>query len=253
MIEATGRASWIGWVELAVKNVDELSTRLTGRVINEVNADIIGVIECEDRPALVHFNRELVGLYRHVMLVDGNDDRGIDVGIMTKTGFEIGDIRSHVDDEDDEGEVFSRDCADYEIQLPGAAPLHVLVNHFKSQSGGGGEKRKRQAKQLRRIVDDLVAAGHRAVVVGDFNEGQADEQTPSPNFAPLFDSQGPLVVCYDLAGFEVGARLGVGAPVSATLAMARRSHFPLVTAGSVSSAQRDKPWRRRFRRDRGER
>jgi hypothetical protein len=38
-----------------------------------------------------------VGLYRHVMLVDGNDDRGIDVGIMTKPGFEIGDIRSHVE------------------------------------------------------------------------------------------------------------------------------------------------------------
>jgi hypothetical protein len=37
--------------------------------------------------------------------------------------------------------------------------IHVLVNHFKSQSGGGGAKRKRQAKAVRKIVDELVKAG----------------------------------------------------------------------------------------------
>jgi hypothetical protein len=94
---------------------------------------------------VLRFNRELVGLYRHVMLVDGNDDRGINVGIMTTTGYDIQNIRSHVDDEDGDGEVFSRDCADYQIKIPGATNLHVLVNHFKSQSGGGGDKRKRLA------------------------------------------------------------------------------------------------------------
>jgi hypothetical protein len=34
------------------------------------------------------------------MLVDGNDERGIDMGIMTKTGFRIGAIGSHVHAED---------------------------------------------------------------------------------------------------------------------------------------------------------
>lgn len=209
-IIAGGRAAWLGWAELRVDTADEATTRFTARVIRDVNADIVGIIEAEDRPSLLHFNRDLVGAYRQVMLVDGNDERGIDVGIMTKTGFEIGDIRSHVDDEDADGQVFSRDCADYEILIPGAAPLHVLVNHFKSQSGGGADKRKRQAAQLRLIVDDLVAAGERAVVLGDFNEGQADQQTPSANFAKLFDPAGPLVCCYDLpaAKFDPGPRPG---------------------------------------------
>jgi hypothetical protein len=40
-IAAGGRDSRIGWVELAVETVDELSTRFTARAINEVNADII--------------------------------------------------------------------------------------------------------------------------------------------------------------------------------------------------------------------
>lgn len=209
-IIATGREAWLGWAELRVETADETTTRFTARVIEEVDADIIGIIEAEDRPSLLRFNRDLVGTYRQVMLVDGNDERGIDVGIMTKTGFEIGAIRSHVDDEDDEGQVFSRDCADYEISIPGGASLHVLVNHFKSQSGGGGDKRKRQAAQLRLIVDDLVANGERAVVLGDFNEGQADEQTPTANFERLFDPAGPLVCCYDLPAskFDPGPKPG---------------------------------------------
>lgn len=191
-----------------METTDEVSTRLTARVIAELDADIIGVIEAEDRPSLMRFNRDLVGRYRHVMLVDGNDERGIDVGVMTKTGFDILGIRSHVDDEDEGGLVFSRDCADFAVQVPGSAPLHVLVNHFKSQSGGGGAKRARQARRVRQIVDELVAAGESAVVLGDFNEGQVDEATPAANFAPLFDPQGPLVACYALPGFDPGPRLG---------------------------------------------
>lgn len=207
-ITATGRADWIGWVELAVETTDEVSTRLTAKVIAEVDADIIGVIEAEDRPSLRRFDRDLVGRYRQVMLVDGNDERGIDVGLMTKTGFDILDIRSHVDDEDDTGVVFSRDCPDYEVQIPGSQTLHVLVNHFKSQSGGGGPKRARQAIRLREIIDELVAAGECAVVLGDFNEGQTDEETPAANLAPLFDPQGPLVSCYALPSFDTGPRPG---------------------------------------------
>jgi endonuclease/exonuclease/phosphatase family metal-dependent hydrolase len=207
-ITARGREDWIGWAELAVETTNEVTTRLTARVIAEVNADIIGIVEAEDRPSLMRFDRDLVGLYRHVMLVDGNDSRGIDVGIMTKTGFDILAVRSHVDDEDDTGPVFSRDCADYEIQIPGGGTLHVLVNHFKSQSGGGGAKRARQATRLREIVDELVTAGRSAIVLGDFNEGQADEHTPAANFAPLFDPGGPLVACYDLPSFDTGPRPG---------------------------------------------
>jgi hypothetical protein len=35
--------------------------------------------------------------YQHVMVIDGNDDRGIDVGVMTRAGYEITSICSHVD------------------------------------------------------------------------------------------------------------------------------------------------------------
>jgi hypothetical protein len=46
-----------------------------------------------------------------------------------------------------------------------------MVNHFKSQSGDGGLKSKRQAVEVRRIADGLVAQDQYGIVLGDFNEG----------------------------------------------------------------------------------
>jgi hypothetical protein len=63
------------------------------------------------------------------------------------------------------GQVFSRDCPQYECAYPEVG-LPRLVNHFKSQSGGGGEKRKRQATEVRRIAKGRVAKGEQVVVVG---------------------------------------------------------------------------------------
>jgi hypothetical protein len=83
-IVATGRSSWTGWLELATEPVDETSTRMTAQVIHDVGADIQAVVEAEDRPSLDRFNTDLLASqYGHVMLIDGNDTRGIDVGILT--------------------------------------------------------------------------------------------------------------------------------------------------------------------------
>ena len=212
-IVATGRGSWIGWVELATEAVNETGTRMTARVIADVDADVLAIVEAEDRPSLIRLNEELLGgRYRHVMLVDGNDERGIDVGIMTKPGFPIRSIRSHVDAEDAQGLVFSRDCCEYEVGTPSGAVLKVLVNHFKSKSGGGGSKRKRQADRVRQIVNELDEDGDRVIVLGDLNEGQPALDQPPSNLAALFDPNGPLVSCYNLDGFNVGGRPGTFAP-----------------------------------------
>jgi endonuclease/exonuclease/phosphatase family metal-dependent hydrolase len=208
-ITASGRASWIGWIELAKEPTNEIGTQVTARVIREVNADIIGVVEAEDRPSLLRFNGELLGgQYGHVMLIDGNDERGIDVAIMTRAGFDIASICSNVDRVDAGGTVFSRDCPQYEIRTPGGALIHVLVNHFKSQSGGGGPKRKRQATAVRAIANDLVQQGKHVVVLGDLNEGPAAAGAQALNLMPLFDANSPLKDCYSFPGFDIGNKLG---------------------------------------------
>jgi hypothetical protein len=114
--------------------VNEVATRNTARVIADVGADVLAVIEADDRPALDRFNRDLLPVgfeengaqprpYRHVMLVDGNDDRGIDVGLLTARRYPIETVRSHVDDRDaKDNPIFSRDCAEYQVPVPNGDP-----------------------------------------------------------------------------------------------------------------------------------
>src|SRR5690349_14288897 len=168
-IVANGRGDWIGWVELKREEVNEVATANTARIIRDVGADIIAVVEAEDRITLLRFNdqviREVGGQpYDHVMLIDGNDERGIDVGIMTRAGFEFSSMLSHVDDRDAEGErIFSRDCADYLLKLPSGAQMRLLINHFKSKGYGKpsetNARREKQARRVREIYDGYRAAG----------------------------------------------------------------------------------------------
>jgi endonuclease/exonuclease/phosphatase family metal-dependent hydrolase len=212
-IVANGRSDWTGWLELATEPIDETNTRMTARVIHDIAADVQAVVEAEDRPALDRFNHDLLaGQYGHVMLIDGNDTRGIDVGIMTSTAVEIASMHSNVDlpDPSAAGEhLFSRDCAEYQCRLPSGVTVWVLLNHFKSQSGGGGPKRLRQAQGVRDIVDGLVAAGEpNIVVMGDLNEGPTVVGQPAANLVPLDDPNGPLVDIYSLPVFDTGPRPG---------------------------------------------
>jgi endonuclease/exonuclease/phosphatase family metal-dependent hydrolase len=179
-IVADGRDDWIGWLELKMGEVREVATENTARVLDVVDADVVGVVEAEDRIALRRFNEQLIKIvggtvYRHVMLIDGNDDRGIDVGLLTREGYRITSICSHVDDFDDEGRIFSRDCPEYEIKTPSGETIRVLVNHFKSKGydafGTANERRKRQASRVRGIYDARRGSGERFIaIIGDLND-----------------------------------------------------------------------------------
>ncbi len=115
---------------------------LTAQVMTDLRADILTVVEAESRPALLEFNNTMLPArggtpFNHVMVIDGNDERGIDVGLMSAADFAIDTIRSHVDDKDKQGElIFSRDCPEFTIPLPDGQTLLVLVNHFKSKGYG---------------------------------------------------------------------------------------------------------------------
>jgi endonuclease/exonuclease/phosphatase family metal-dependent hydrolase len=53
-----------------------------------------------------------------------------------------------------------------------------------------------------------VAAGEHVIVLGDLNEGPPAAGQPPTNLTALFDPAGPLTSCYDLPGFDIGARPG---------------------------------------------
>ena len=210
-VVADGRDDWIGWIDLTLEQVNEEATRNTARVIHAIDADVLGVVEAENRPALLRFCKDVMPAvdgkpYDHIMLIDGNDERGIDVGLMTKKKFDIVSIASHVDDADDDGLIFSRDCAQFEVRTPAGNTLVVLANHYKSKGFGSqtssNARRKRQAERTAEIYRRLHQHHKFIAILGDFND------TPdSDPLSPLFHQTG-LKDISELTGFDDGGRPG---------------------------------------------
>ncbi|MGL4488903.1 MAG: endonuclease/exonuclease/phosphatase family protein [Rhizobiaceae bacterium] len=241
-ITADGRADWIGSLELRDEPINEIATQNTARVLVELDADVLGVVEAENRPSLLDFSNIVVPAvggtpFRHIMVIDGNDTRGIDVGLVTKAGFPIGNIKSRVDDRSANGEpVFSRDCPQFEVSTPDGNRLIVLVNHFKSKGFGStassNARRKLQAERVRDIYNELKAAGEDNVaVLGDLND------TPDSNpLEPLIEGTDlkdiALHPSFDDAGFPGTFGLG-NAANKIDYVLLSPNLFARVTAGGV--------------------
>lgn len=188
-VVANGRDDWTGWFELRRSDIDWKATFNTGRAIDAVKPDILVTIEVENRPTMKHFLEQILQTkfqldYPHFMVIDGNDDRGIDVGIMSR--FPIRTIRSHVGDLDANGNrIFSRDCPEFDIDLPSGQSIVVLPNHFKSKRNGNDqESQDKRLAQATRAHDIAVAALQRSphvLIAGDLNDLPA-----SVPLAPLF-------------------------------------------------------------------
>lgn len=188
VLAVAGRGDWLGWVELTRETVNGTSTQNTARVIQSLDADVLCVVEVENRLTLERFSAEVLktfkAAYAHAMLIDGNDPRGIDVGVLSR--FPITSVRPHVDDtftgQDKKAyRVFSRDCPEHEVTLPDGRTLWLLANHFKSQGYGSqasnDAKRKRQAERVREILRRFDLKRDLVAVTGDLNG--------TPDSAPL--------------------------------------------------------------------
>lgn len=177
-VAATGRGAWTGWFELLRDDVGWDAVRNTGQVIQAVRPDILICVEVEDRITLDRFNRQVLDdllqpRYPHVMLIDGNDPRGIDVGILSR--FPIRSMVSHVDDRNPNGSfTFSRDCPEFDVELPGGQRIVVLPNHFKSKRGGDSpadrERRRRQGERAHQYAMSALTRSPLVIVGGDLND-----------------------------------------------------------------------------------
>lgn len=212
-VVASGRDDWIGWLELKKEAVDEVATQNTARVLRTLDPDICVVVEAENRTSLCRFSEQVLqniggAPYDHIMLVDGNDERGIDVGLLTRPSAVIESMRSHVDDREGTERVFSRDCPEFHLRLTSGERLVVLANHLKSKGYGApaqsNAKREAQARRVRAIYEGLRQEGFDNVVVaGDFND------TPdSATLAPLLAGGSDLKDISTHPSFDDGGRPG---------------------------------------------
>ncbi len=185
-VVANGLSDWDGWLTLKRDEIWPEARANTGKVVADVNADAQCIVEADNRPLLQRFNDQEIPKAKRFpfnMLIDGNDDRGIDVGILSR--LPIRELRSHIKDEDSGGTIFSRDCLEVRLELSNQRQLWMLLNHFKSKGysgpSQGNQKRLRQATQVAKILGERFnLATDLVVVCGDLND------TPdSASLAPL--------------------------------------------------------------------
>jgi len=177
---------------------DESSKSLTALAIKETKADIMALQEIENLDTLRKFRTDYLGgrrKYPHLLVIDGNDPRRIDVGVMSK--FPIKGIETYVNEYDVPNRrwVFSRDCLECKIQEPSGKMLTLFVNHLKSMFDRSDicngrknthEKRKAQAKRIMEIVQSRVDVDtDDFIILGDFNDYPETDNQGSSAIAEL--------------------------------------------------------------------
>ena len=97
-----------------VKAKDKEGTDTVAQRILAMNVDVLAVQEVEDIDILKEFNRKnLKGLYPHQVLIEGNDSRFIDIGLLSKLPLgTITSFQTAVHHQTPGERVFSRDLAE---------------------------------------------------------------------------------------------------------------------------------------------
>lgn len=186
----------VGVVSLASRAGDLVPEPITGiqrnntaQAILDAAPDILAVQEIENIYTLRNFNQQYLDDYFDRMIcIDGNDPRGIDVGILFKKGLKVDllNIRTHIDDAVKgktierrsflhsgywvTGAIFSRDCLEIDIGFENKI-VTLMINHFKAQdrTKTSVERRTAQAKRVAELVKDVADDGKLPIVMGDLN------------------------------------------------------------------------------------
>ena len=181
---------------------------LTAQALAATRADVCVLQEVENLVTLTTFHDKYLSRwsrqpYREHVLFEGNDPRGIDVGVLSdlqvtarkshagKTFEDLG--MSPPDKADARSRIFRRDCLELDIAKDGQA-LTLFVCHFKSMHGGREATRKvrqAEAQAVRKLVEarfpDPAAA--KWVILGDLNDYLEIDGVPDTahGLGPLID------------------------------------------------------------------
>jgi endonuclease/exonuclease/phosphatase family metal-dependent hydrolase len=190
--------------------------------IRQMDVDVLAVQEVEDLKTLEEFaHSEAMSKlgYRHVVLVEGNDQRLIDVGVLSR--LPIGSVTSwrHRTYQDKGGEaVFSRDLLQVDVfdRKRSRVLFTLFVNHLKSQLSRNAAERERGNRRRRRQAETIgaVLAARPAgpvIILGDMND--------SPDSSPLAPLSGAQLVNALTAAVERGGPYPAGDPDGPTTAV----------------------------------
>lgn len=166
--------------------------RALAAAIDRLDADVLGVQEVENRDILETLNGMLARPFLHVELLEGNDFRGIDVGLLSRVPVES--VTSHRLLALEGNHRFARDFPLFRLRPTPGTTLAVGVCHLKSKRGKKRESdawRRAEAAGIRRILAEerSLRPEEPIVIMGDFNDTRG-AATLAPLFKELADPFG---------------------------------------------------------------
>ncbi len=167
----------------------EWSQGALAEVLDTVDADVVALQELSSEKTLREFmaNHKLNEKYPHVVHVPSHDQRGINVGFISK--YPVVSYTTHVDTKfpvaDGSGKEigFSRDLLRVDLDLNGDSEADVTVYTTHSKSRRPSEhgmdsdlRRLSEGQAIRNIVESEMEEfpNRFFVVTGDFNDGTPD-------------------------------------------------------------------------------
>jgi len=178
-VRASPITDWNGWAQLRSTPIGKGAIINKTKVIMDTDPDILLLQEVEDRSALFEFRSTfLEGSpekdYGEIFHLEGNDFKGLGMGILLKKGYHIKSLRSFANERDiDGGNLFETNFIQLKIRIPYGRTIYVLNCHLIPEAKNNernNAKRKRQAKRVAEIYGSLRSKGNENVlVVGTLN------------------------------------------------------------------------------------
>jgi len=228
-LKASELTDWNGWIALQNYPLDPIAVKNKARVIADVNPDILVLQEIEDRASLEEFNDEFLSRFgckqfQKTCVMQGNSKRGQEIGILTRKGYQIQSVRSHIYDLYFPGKiVFDKDLMEYEILNARGNSLWILTTHLQEQTEYKEHSdaiRKAQAEKITEVYNQLYSEGKKYIaLVGTLNaasycnslspillQTNLKDITKHPSFNVDFD-KGRDAGYYSLGAYRMGVNI----------------------------------------------
>ncbi|HRI58443.1 MAG TPA: hypothetical protein PK228_01935 [Saprospiraceae bacterium] len=176
--------------KLVKGKTDSEKKKIAARIL-AMNLDVLAVQEIENLDILRQFNEEnLAGLYPYTVLIEGNDERLIDVGLLSK--LPLGAITSwqKAEHKDLPGSpIFSRDLLEVDVLSANRKKVlfKIFNTHLKSHyipfdepypelaRLEANQRRQMQSEMIAQIVAQRTNKNGAYIVVGDMNDPEDSE------------------------------------------------------------------------------